>query len=258
MGLYWIAPHAFLNLDSRNEWYIYESGKVPADVVVTLPAVETKIAADKYFGILEKLRAYLQSGKCELKDFKELSFEAWKYSTEVNNEIKAEKAKNQRDQKGAGLADEDVETTHYWIYSPGDGAAMWDKFYNLGVMGLGWHEIGDFSQFDSKDDMKTAMKDKIDPSKSYKNASHATWQFVKEMNPGDIIFVKKGMHQLVGRGVVSSKYYYNPSVDEHYPNLRKVNWTNNGEWEHPGQAVMKTLTDITSYTDYGCQIKCFV
>lgn len=32
MGLYWIAPHAFLNLDSRNEWYIYESGKVP-DIV---------------------------------------------------------------------------------------------------------------------------------------------------------------------------------------------------------------------------------
>ena len=29
-----------------------------------------------------------------------------------------------------------------------------------------------------------------------------------------------------------------------------MNWTHNGEWDHPGQAVMKTLTDITSYTDY--------
>ncbi len=26
MGLYWIAPNSFLNLDQRNTWYIYESG----------------------------------------------------------------------------------------------------------------------------------------------------------------------------------------------------------------------------------------
>lgn len=70
MGLYWIAPHAFLNLDSRNEWYIYDSGKIPADVVSSLPSIETKIAAQKYFAIVEKLRTYLQSGFSELKDFK--------------------------------------------------------------------------------------------------------------------------------------------------------------------------------------------
>ena len=30
-----------------------------------------------------------------------------------------------------------------------------------------------------------------------------------------------------------------------------VNWTHKGEWPHPGgQAVLKTLTDITPYTDY--------
>ncbi|ETT13445.1 hypothetical protein HMPREF1497_2293, partial [Fusobacterium sp. CM21] len=29
MGLYWISPDFFLNFDSRNQWYIYESGKVP-------------------------------------------------------------------------------------------------------------------------------------------------------------------------------------------------------------------------------------
>lgn len=251
MGLFWIAPYAFLNLDSRNEWYIYKSGKVPADIVSSLPDLEPKISASKYFEIVEKLRAYLQSGKSLLKDFKELSFEAWNYSTEVNNKIKAEKkAANQRAQKGAGLADEDVDTQRFWIYAPGDGAAKWDEFYKLGVMGLGWSEIGDLSQYASKDEMKAAMKAKIDPSKPYKNAAHATWQFTHEIKTGDVIFVKKGMYQLVGKGIVTSDYYYDSSVDADYPNLRKVNWTNNGEWEHPGQAVMKTLTDITPYTDY--------
>lgn len=251
MGLYWIAPYAFLNLDSRNEWYIYESGKVPDSVVSSLPRIESKISAAKYFEIVETLRSYLQSGSSQLKDFKELSFAAWNYSTEVNNEIKAEKkAANQRAQKGAGLADDDVDTQRYWIYAPGDGAVKWDEFYKLGVMGIGWGEIGDLTQYSSKDEMKSAMKSEIDPSKPYKNAAHATWQFANEIKQGDIIFVKKGMHQLVGRGIVTSDYYYDPNADEEYPNLRKVNWTHNGEWPHPGQAVLKTLTDITPYTDY--------
>lgn len=257
MGLYWISPNSFLNLDSRNEWYIYESGKIPADVVAGLPEIETKIAASKYFAIVEKLREYLQSGKCNLHDFKELSFEAWNYSTKVNEEKKAEKKQTQREQKGAGLADDDVDTVHYWIYSPGDGASKWDEFYKRGVMGLGWCEIGDFSQYSSKDEMKAAMKEKIDPTRPYKNAAHATWQFLQEMKPGDIVFAKKGMHSVIGRGVVTSEYIYD-TEDSEYPNIRKVNWTNTGDWEHPGQAVMKTLTDITSYTDYVAKLNALI
>lgn len=257
MGLYWISPNSFLNLDSRNEWYIYESGKVPAAVVEGLPEIETKIAASKYFAIVEKLRVYLQSGQCDLHDFKELSFEAWNYSTQVNEEKKAEKAQTKREQKGAGLADDDVETVHYWIYSPGDGACKWDEFYKRGVMGLGWSEIGDFSQYSSKEEMKTAMKEKIDPTRPYKNAAHATWQFLQEMKPGDIVFAKKGMHSVIGRGVVTSDYIYD-TEDAEYPNIRKVNWTNTGDWNHPGQAVMKTLTDITSYTDYVLKLNALI
>lgn len=257
MGLYWVSPNSFLNLDSRNEWYIYESGKIPADVVAGLPEIETKIAANKYFAIVEKLREYLQSGKCDLHDFKELSFEAWNYSTQVNEEKKAEKKQSQREQKGAGLADDDVDTVHYWIYSPGDGASKWDDFYKRGVMGLGWSQIGDFSQYSSKDEMKAAMKEKIDPTRPYKNAAHATWQFLQEMNPGDIVFAKKGMHSVIGRGVVTSEYIYDIE-DPEYPNIRKVNWTNTGDWEHPGQAVMKTLTDITSYTDYVAKLNSLI
>ncbi len=257
MGLYWISPNSFLNLDSRNEWYIYESGKIPADVVAGLPEIETKIAASKYFAIVEKLREYLLSGKCNLHDFKELSFEAWNYSTQVNEEKKAEKKQTQREQKGAGLADDDVDTVHYWIYSPGDGASKWDEFYKRGVMGLGWSEIGDFSQYSSKDEMKAAMKEKIDPTRPYKNAAHATWQFLQEMKPGDIVFAKKGMHSVIGRGVVASEYIYD-TEDPEYPNIRKVNWTNTGDWEHPGQAVMKTLTDITSYTDYVAKLNSLI
>lgn len=184
MGMYWIAPNAFLNLDLRNTWYIYKSGKIPADLVQTLPTVESRIPSSKYFDIVEKLRAYLQSDESALKDFKKLSSEAWRYSEEVNKENRAKKVQAERETKGAALADEDVETIHYWIYSPGDGATIWDECYNNGIMAIGWDPIGDLSAYISKDEMKQAMKEKIDPFKPYKNDAHATWQFANEMKPG--------------------------------------------------------------------------
>lgn len=250
MGLYWISPSTFLNLDSRNEWYIYESGRVPQAVVAELPPIEPKISSSKYFKIVERLRAYLMSDESKLKDFKELSFEAWRYSEEVNQEKKEEKAKSQRDAKGTALADEDVDTVHYWIYSPGDSAFKWEEFYKKGIMAIGWGGLGDLKVYKNKDDMKQKMRELINPNRHYKNDALATWQFANEMKVGDIIFVKKGMHQLVGRGVVVSDYEFDPSVEDDYQNIRHVNWIDNGEWEHPGQAVMKTLTDITAYTDY--------
>ena len=45
--------------------------------------------------------------------------------------------------------------------------------------------------------MKEKMKGRYGAEYSYKNAAHATWQFANEMKPGDIIFVKKGMHQIL-------------------------------------------------------------
>ena len=250
MGLYWIAPNAFLNLDQRNTWYIYESGKMPASLVQTLPVIKTnKIAASTYFDIVEKLRSYLQSDASELKDFMELSAEAWRYSEEVNEEKRQEKAHAKGTSKGESVADEDVETTHYWLYSPGEGAGIWDECCSKGIMAIGWDQIGDLSQYASKTEMKQAMKAHIDPERPYTMAAHATWQFANEIKPGDIVFAKKGRSTVIGRGIVASGYEFDDSREENR-NVRKVNWTHKGEWPHPGQAVMKTLTDITAYTDY--------
>ena len=153
--------------------------------------------------------------------------------------------------KGTALADDDVNTVRYWIYSPGDNACKWADFYNAGVMSIGWGDIGDLSEYDSKDAMKEKLKEFYGQQYSHKMSAHATWQFANEMKPGDIIFVKKGMYKLIGRGVVEGEYEYQSYIDDdEYSNSRRVNWTHNGEWEHPGQAVMKTLTDITPYTEY--------
>lgn len=248
MGLYWIAPDSFLNLDSRNTWYIYEAGKFPHDFVESLPAVGNKISSDTYFEIVEKLGTFLKSDETKLNDFKELSFEAWRYSEEVNEMNRAEKVSSQRKRRGEAVADEDVETVHYWIYSPGDAAVYWDEFYESGIMSIGWNSLGDLSYYESKNEMRQKLRKINHSDASYKNAVHATWQFVNEMKPGDVVFAKKGMYQVVGRGIVTSDYEYDSTKD--HKNVRHVNWTHKGEWSHPGKAVMKTLTDITPYSEY--------
>lgn len=250
MGLYWIAPHFYLNLDSRNEWYIYKSGKIPLAVLNDLPQIKPKIMSSIYLEIVDKLANFLISGNTQLKDFKDLSFEAWLSSEEVNQTAKENIKKTQRDKKGEALADADVETVHYWIYSPGNEAVKWDEYYAKGIMAIGWGEIGDLKLFSNKADMKIRMKEVIDENRGYKNAAHATWQFANEMKIGDVVFVKKGMYKLVGRGVVASDYQFDDSIEDEYRNIRSVHWTDKGEWDHPGQAVMKTLTDITAYTEY--------
>lgn len=143
----------------------------------------------------------------------------------------------------------DDTAVRYWLYAAGDGSVNWESDYTEGIMAIGWQDMGDLMAYSSKDEMRSKMKELYGDNGSYKNQVHATWQFANVVKPGDIIFVKKGRKQILGRGVVEGEYVYSPERG-HYCNIRTVRWTDKGEWEHPDQSVLKTLTDITPYTDY--------
>ena len=147
------------------------------------------------------------------------------------------------------IQERETPEKHFWIYAPGENSRKWDEFYLQSIMGIGWDDLGNLTQYLDREAMRTKMKELYDETKSYRNDSLATWQFVHTMREGDIVFAKKGMREIVGRGIVESDYIFMPGRNE-YKHVRKIKWTHNGSWEHPGQAVMKTLTDITSYIDY--------
>lgn len=159
---------------------------------------------------------------------------------------------NNRTTASGSIGDMDNRTRHYWIYSPGNGSKMWDKFYNDGVMAIAREYLGNLTQYSSREEMKEQMilHGSDAGATSYKYASLETWQFANELQVGDIVFVKRGKHTVLGRGVVTSEYYYDEEYSDQYRNLRKVNWTHHGEWVHPGEAITKALTDITPYTNY--------
>ena len=266
MGLFWIAPDTFLNLDQRSEWYIYDSGKLPAAFSASLPESSSKISAAHYLEINDKVKEFLSTGESRIKNFPELSMEAWRYSEEVNQEKKNGNSQGDlfRDSQdddagntGDSALDENVRQVHYWMYAPGKNAECWDSFYQQGIMAIGWGQIGDLKTFDSKEDMREKIQECYDPTSSCKNSALATWQFANEIQPGDIIFAKKGRSQLVGRGIVTSDYIFDENAPNDYNHIRKVNWTHCGEWDYPGNIITKTLTDITPYTGYVNKLNSF-
>lgn len=360
MGLYWVRPNRFLNLDSRNRWFIINNDSLPESVVARVKNLKSMPEAEKYLAICDECLSYIYSDNSPYDSLSALSFSAWSVSKQddeveksvkTNNPIKVKylrwfnpllqalrdlggsatpqqvrerikinehlteeetsvvtgkskvnqfenevafarmylvksgymdgsvygiwaltdegksvqmteelaseifrkvvkDAQEKRDVKVSNLVDEDATTKRYWIYSPGHNAAKWEECTKNDVMLIGWGEIGDLSNYTSKAEIKAAMQETYDDSKTYRNAAHATWQFAYEMKPGDIVFAKQGMHKIIGRGVVDSDYNFKDNADDGYNNVRAVKWTNIGEWEHPGQAAMKTLTDITQYTKY--------
>ena len=137
----------------------------------------------------------------------------------------------------------------YWMYAAGDNSAKWEEFYADGIMAIGWDEMGDLSTYSNKEAMKITMKQLYGEEYSYKNSALATWQFAHDIQPGDVVFVKRGRMAIVGRGIVESEYIFDNERGE-YKHVHKVCWTHKGDWDHPGLAVMKALTEITAYTDY--------
>jgi len=143
----------------------------------------------------------------------------------------------------------DKAGVRYWIYSPYDA---WDEFCSTGIMTIGRDYLGDPMLYESKSEMQSAMLDcgTERDTTTYKNAVLEVWQFIHDIKPGDIIIAKKGTKTVLGRGIVTSEFIYDEKKPTDFKYYRQVNWTHNGEWEHPGKAVTKTLTDITRYTDY--------
>ena len=239
MGLFWIRPYTYINLDSVNRSYIKDKRHMPfAFTEFAKRALKKVPNGELYLKIKDLCQEALSEGKYAYTTFPELSEYAW-----------MEAHKKSTEPEPSQVSDEEQRTVHYWLYSPGAGADKWDECYERGIMLLGWGELGNLEPFENKESMRERMKSVYGGSSSYKNCAHATWQFVHDMNPGDVVFVKQGFHNIIGKGIISSDYRYEERKDG-FSNVRSVKWTDKGNWEIQSQTPVKTLTDVTEYTDF--------
>lgn len=258
MGLYWARPYSFISLDSRNRWFMADVAKAGSAIANAVPKEKDSPVHDgeRYLAICDTIKSELGSEECSYTDFPSLTAAAFVESERVNQERKAaEKAAAVKAEENA-LGDEGVRTTHYWTYSPGDGAARWDDFYARGIMGIGWSKLGNVEQYASKEDIRKSLRTLYSSKFSQKNSALALWQFSRELKPGDIVFAKRGRSVIIGRGIVEGAYQFDDNGDS-YPNIRKVRWTHSGEWQTEDLLAMKTLTDITAYPNLVAKLDSF-
>ncbi|MCX6350742.1 MAG: AAA family ATPase, partial [Bacteroidetes bacterium] len=118
----------------------------------------------------------------------------------------------------------------YWVYAPGYNASHWDEFYSKGIMGLGWDELGDLNNYQTKEDIVKRLQELEKTEGSKKNDATANDEFKNVMAIGDIVFVKTKRDEFIGYGIVSSDYYYDDSRTD-FKKCRKVDWQKKGIWK---------------------------
>ena len=138
-------------------------------------------------------------------------------------------------------------TKHYWLYSPGEQAIMWDEFYDEGIMAIGWDELEDLENYTDRKSILEALRNNYGGREKQPNWVSAIDDFCNgenKINVGDIVIAKKGTKTLLGYGRVTSDYYYDENREE-FLHCREVEWFKKGEWDVDDNLPRKTLTDTT-------------
>ena len=248
MGLYWIRPLAYLNLDNCNTSYIKEHSGLPATIAQEIGTFHELPEGEVYLGWCDAVRVELESGAYPYHDLVGLSTTAWYTSKEENERKRAENEATE----ATATRNAESRPVQYWLYSPGKQGSIWDECRRDGIMAIGWDELGDLGQFESQEEVPRALQKLHNTDSIFMNDAKCLWEFSHVMEPGDVVVAKRGARTIIGRGVVRGGYRFEPER-EHFIHVRDVEWTHAWEWDLGHDIASKTLTNITNrpaYMDY--------
>jgi 5-methylcytosine-specific restriction protein B len=221
IGLFWINPDAYLPADKKTKGFVEHKG-----------VAEKPVDYDSYRHWIEAVGSRIGT------DYPQISHDAHIWATKAG----VDDDPDDEDDKAPA-------SRRVWVVAPGGQASEWEKFYSTGIIGIGWENLTDLRDYKDKETIRKKLQEsEADSSKV--NDTLACWQFARVVQPGDILFAKKGVKKIVGYGIVQGDYDYDPNLGW-YKHVRPVKWMANGEWELPDgyQLPTKTLTNITKYQD---------
>lgn len=227
MGLFWVNPSLFIAADYTNLLYLKHEHKIEKP--------ERSYASYRLFAAetVKKLGG----------NFPKISFDAWKWLAEFKKE-------------SGGVTVEEMEEEafsdkRYWVIALGEGGKFWNECQEKGIVVIGLDRLGDLTGYESQEDIADAIVKHYDPEAQPRNDSLCGWQFMREIQQGDMVIAKIGRSQLLGVGTVASDYKHDPTRAE-YPNLREVKWGKIKTIELPPELYVatKTLTEVTKYPKF--------
>ena len=148
MGLFWVRPDTFINLDENNRKYITAKFS---------NAFGDGVRGKEYMEIITSLQENLEDRSYGLRNFPELSYAAWIQSKSGKSDSGA--APSTVETVTEESAEASAETVRYWMYAPGHNASKWEDFYQKGVVAIGWGELGELSAYSSKEEIRVKIKE---------------------------------------------------------------------------------------------------
>ena len=89
MGLYWIRPFSFINLDSRNRWFIEYDGSFQDEFVELIKDLKYELPSGReYLELNDLAKKAIESKENDYGSLADLSARAWLVSEEINRENK--------------------------------------------------------------------------------------------------------------------------------------------------------------------------
>lgn len=136
-----------------------------------------------------------------------------------------------------------------YVSDEGLQTSNWAEFKESNIITIPFGELGDLRGYTNKEDIKAVLKECFGNTSKYSKTTLLVWQYVNELQVGDIIIVQEGS-KILGRGIIVSDYGFDENRDDNYNHTREVKWTNLGEWEIATPKLVNTITDASKYLGY--------
>lgn len=204
IGLFWIRPFTFLSLDSKTRWLLDRDALLLDNTLDNALNIKTDNVPSgaMYLQICSWLKERIQNKKLLFTNIPDLVSQALNEANRVNA------LEAQENNTVGALGDSDVRATRYWLYGPGADAQNWEEFFNRGVMAIGWPELGDLGAYGNKEEIRLTLATLSNAASTQSNSALAAWQFMHDVQVGDVVLAKRGTSEILGVGTVIGEYTY--------------------------------------------------
>jgi 5-methylcytosine-specific restriction protein B len=146
--------------------------------------------------------------------------------------------------------DDPTEAKRVVKIAPGHDAQYWAECLAGGYICVGWDEVGDLREFESKDSYRSRFEQEY--GERYKNnrskisqKANEVWTLI-ELEPGDLIVANQGTSKVLAVGEVAEPGYEWKPERARYKHTVKVNWDTSYEKQIPPKQswAMTTVANV--------------
>ena len=139
------------------------------------------------------------------------------------------------------------ETKRVLKIAPGEKARFWDDCLRKGYICVGWDEVGDLSQFESKEAFRARFEE-VYPYKGHlaqaRRKGNELWK-LSELEPGDLVVANRGIGRVLAVGEVVQPGYRWADERPEFRHTVAVKWDTTYEQSVAPQKRWATVTVAT-------------